>query len=78
MYYHISDNSFVKFVFISDLKEKSKRKDKIARNFTEGWIEFQSKRAAKEVASNLNNTPVGGKKRSKAHDVLWNIKYLPK
>jgi len=61
-----------------DMKEKSKRKDKLARNFTEGWIEFLSKRAAKEVASNLNNTPVGGKKRSKAHDVLWNIKYLPK
>lgn len=61
-----------------DLREKSKRKDKLARHFTEGWIEFQSKRVAKEVASNLNNTPVGGKKRSKAHDVLWNIKYLPK
>merc|ERR1712045_268697 len=61
-----------------DMKEKNKRKDKIARNFTEGWIEFLSKRAAKEVASNLNNTPVAGKKRSKAHDVLWNIKYLPK
>jgi ESF2/ABP1 family protein len=61
-----------------DLKEKNKRKDKIARNFTEGWIEFQSKRAAKEVATNLNNTPVGGKKRAKSHDVLWNIKYLPK
>jgi len=60
------------------MKEKSKRKDKLARHFTEGWIEFLSKRAAKEVASNLNNTPVGGKKRSKAHDVLWNIKYLPK
>ena len=55
---------------ISDLKEKNKRKDKIARNFTEGWIEFQSKRAAKEVATNLNNTPVGGKKRAKSHDVL--------
>merc|ERR1719510_2816297 len=61
-----------------DLKEKNKRKDKLARHFTEGWIEFLSKRVAKEVASNLNNTPVGGKKRSKAHDVLWNVKYLAK
>jgi len=61
-----------------DMKEKNKRKDKIARHFTEGWIEFLSKRTAKEVASNLNNTPVGGKKRAKSHDVLWNIKYLPK
>ena len=64
--------------FFLDMKEKAKRKDKLARHFTEGWIEFLSKRAAKEVASNLNNTLVGGKKRSKAHDVLWNIKYLPK
>lgn len=61
-----------------DAKEKSKRKDKLARNFTEGWIEFMSKRVAKDVAGNLNNTAVGGKKRSKAHDVIWNIKYLPK
>lgn len=70
--------SIVLFSDIIDMKEKSKRKDKLARHFTEGWIEFQSKRVAKEVAANLNNTPVGGKKRSKAHDVLWNIKYLPK
>ena len=71
---------FILFHFFPflDMKEKAKRKDKLARHFTEGWIEFLSKRAAKEVASNLNNTLVGGKKRSKAHDVLWNIKYLPK
>lgn len=66
------------FLIFADMKEKQKRKDKMARQFTEGWIEFQSKRSAKEVAANLNTTPVGGKKRSKAHDVLWNIKYLPK
>jgi ESF2/ABP1 family protein len=60
------------------MKEKARSKDKIARNFTEGWIEFVSKRVAKNVAENLNTTQVGGKKRSKAHDVLWNIKYLPR
>jgi len=60
-----------------DAKEKANRKDKLARNFTEGWIEFMSKRLAKEVASNLNLAHVGGKKRSKSHDVTWNIKYLP-
>ena len=46
--------------------------------FTEGWVEFMSKRLAKEVAQRVNNTPVGGNKRSKAHDALWNIKYLPR
>jgi len=60
-----------------DLKERNKRKDKLARNFTEGWVEFNSKRVAKDVASNLNLTQVGGKKRAKSHDVIWNIKYLP-
>jgi len=48
----------------------------LARNFTEGWVEFMSKKLAKQVASNLNLTQVGGKKRSKSHDVIWNIKYL--
>merc|ERR1712039_1107681 len=31
-----------------------------------------------EVAQRVNNTAVGGNKRSKAHDALWNIKYLPR
>jgi hypothetical protein len=30
----------------------------MARNFTEGWIEFLSKRNAKEVAANLNTVQV--------------------
>jgi ESF2/ABP1 family protein len=64
--------------FFSDLKEKEKSKDGIARHFIEGWVEFLSKKVAKDVAGKLNNTQVGGKKRSKAHDVLWNIKYLSK
>ena len=62
-----------------DEKEKAKSKDNRARRFTEGWVEFASKRVAKEVAHRLNNTSVGGKKRNKAaHDVIWNIKYLPR
>jgi len=51
---------------------------KLASNFTEGWIEFLSKTIAKQVAKELNSTPVGGKRRSKAHNQLWNIKYLPR
>merc|ERR1711973_655986 len=43
-----------------------------------GWIEFKSKKIAKNVAESLNSYPVGGKRRSKAHDELWNIKYLPR
>jgi len=48
------------------------------RLFTEGWVEFKSKKVAKSVADTLNRNPVGGKRRSKAHDELWNIKYLPR
>ena len=66
------------FLIYLDEREKAASKDGRARNFTEGWVEFLSKRLAKQVAENLNNTQVGGKKRSKAHGVLWNIKYLPR
>merc|ERR1711874_423099 len=52
--------------------------EKGSRNFTEGWVEFLSKSVAKQVAKELNTTPVGGKRRSKAHNQLWNIKYLPR
>uniref|UniRef100_A0A5S6QA07 Activator of basal transcription 1 n=1 Tax=Trichuris muris TaxID=70415 RepID=A0A5S6QA07_TRIMR len=43
-----------------------------------GRIYFQreDKSVAKRVALSLNNTQVGGRKRSKAFESLWNIKYL--
>merc|ERR1712226_114674 len=53
-------------------------KGKYNRVFSEGWVEFMSKKVAKSAASSLNCQPVGGKRRSKAHDQLWNIKYLPR
>ncbi|XP_001627090.2 pre-rRNA-processing protein ESF2 isoform X2 [Nematostella vectensis] len=46
--------------------------------FTEGWVEFKDKRIAKLVARSLNNTQIGGKKKSYYHDDIWNVKYLPK
>lgn len=44
--------------------------------YTEGWIEFASKRTAKRCASALNAQLVGGKKGGFYHDDLWNMKYL--
>ena len=44
--------------------------------FTEGWVEFRRKKIAKRVAVNLNNNRVGGKRRSRWYDELWQIKYL--
>ncbi|KAF9379752.1 RNA-binding ATPase activator esf2 [Podila verticillata] len=48
------------------------------QNFTEGWVEFKDKAIAKQVATSLNTTVIGGKKNSHYHDDMWNIKYLPK
>jgi len=60
---------------VSGSKSSESRKNRI---FTEGWVEFSSKRVAREVASTLNNTQVGGKRRSPWYSDLWNIKYLPR
>jgi len=46
--------------------------------FSEGWVEFRSKKDAKCVALMLNNTQVGGKKRHPWYNCIWNIKCLPK
>ncbi|KAL1115751.1 hypothetical protein AAG570_006041 [Ranatra chinensis] len=61
-------------------KDVGRRKKKVwKRLYTEGWVEFMKKRVAKEVAINLNNQPIGGKKgKNKFHDYLWSIKYLPR
>lgn len=48
------------------------------KNFTEGWIEFEDKRVAKQVAQMLNGQPMGGKRRSAYHYDLWCLKYLSK
>lgn len=55
-----------------------RQKGKYNRVFSEGWVEFMSKKVARGVAEKLNCQMVGGKRRSKAHDQIWNIKYLPR
>lgn len=44
--------------------------------FLDGWVEFLSKKDAKFVTENLNAQTMGGKKRGRWHDEVWNIKYL--
>jgi ESF2/ABP1 family protein len=44
--------------------------------FLDGWVEFLQKKDAKFVAQSLNAQTMGGKKRSRWHDEVWNIKYL--
>jgi ESF2/ABP1 family protein len=44
--------------------------------YLDGWVEFLHKKDAKFVAENLNAQTMGGKKRGRWHDEVWNIKYL--
>ncbi|SPR00104.1 RRM domain-containing protein [Plasmodiophora brassicae] len=57
-------------------RRRKKFKGSTRKNYVDGWIEFAKKRIAKQVAESLNNTQIGGKKRSKFHDDIWNIRYL--
>lgn len=46
------------------------------KSFTDGWIEFNSKKEAQIAAETLNGNIIGGKKGNFYHDDLWNMKYL--
>ncbi|KYN04433.1 PREDICTED: activator of basal transcription 1-like [Cyphomyrmex costatus] len=71
VYLQLADNE------TQSVKHKKKIK-KVIKYFTEGWVEFESKKVAKFVAETLNNTQVSTRKKSKFYDVMWNIKYLPR
>ncbi|XP_063706324.1 activator of basal transcription 1-like, partial [Culicoides brevitarsis] len=59
-------------------KKKANSTKNLAIHFTEGWVEFLSKRRAKFAAENLNNKPISTKKNSRFCDILWSMKYLPR
>jgi ESF2/ABP1 family protein len=46
------------------------------RNFSDGWVEFNSKREAQIAVQTLNTRLIGGKKGGYYHDDVWNLKYL--
>lgn len=46
------------------------------KSFTDGWVEFTSKKEAQVAAETLNGNIIGGKKGNFYHDDLWNMKYL--
>jgi len=58
--------------------ERAATKKKKSRQFSEGWIEFMDKKVAKMVASTLNTTTIGGKRKNPWYEEIWNMKYLPK
>lgn len=46
------------------------------KTYTDGWVEFTSKREAKTAVQILNGNIIGGKKGNFYHDDLWSMKYL--
>ncbi|XP_036348013.1 pre-rRNA-processing protein esf2-like [Rhagoletis pomonella] len=58
--------------------DKKKKRKRIARHFTEGWVEFESKRVAKQIVELLNNKQISTRKKSQFYDYLWSMKYLPR
>ncbi|KAG8229964.1 hypothetical protein J437_LFUL008537 [Ladona fulva] len=65
-------------VFLQPNKSGKTGTKKSAQLFSEGWVEYRRKKVAKQVAIHLNNKQLGVRKRSKFHDFIWNIKYLPR
>lgn len=57
-------------------KHKHSSKKSSRQLYTEGWIEFESKKTAKRCAEALNAQLVGGKKGGFYYDDLWNMRYL--
>jgi len=45
-------------------------------NYTEGWIEFATRRQARRCEAMLHMRRIGGKKRSHYRDDTWTLKYL--
>ncbi|XP_035233403.1 pre-rRNA-processing protein esf2-like [Stegodyphus dumicola] len=73
---HFSEFGEVRRLFLKP--EKSKKPGKPSKFFSEGWVEFASKKVAKRVAECLNGAQVGGRRHSPYYDALWSIKYLHK
>ena len=46
------------------------------RSFTDGWVEFISKKAAREACELLNGQTIGGKKGTYYRDDVWTLIYL--
>ncbi|KAF1771073.1 hypothetical protein GCK72_002898 [Caenorhabditis remanei] len=44
--------------------------------YSEGWMELKKKKIAKAIASQIDNTLIGGKGKDPVSSMLWNIRYL--
>lgn len=53
-----------------------RRRSNKRKSYSDGWVEFASKKIAKICAESLNASIVGGRKGSWYHDDILNLKYL--
>ncbi|KAE8395743.1 hypothetical protein BDV23DRAFT_144664 [Aspergillus alliaceus] len=53
-----------------------RRRSNKRKTYSDGWVEFASKKTAKICAETLNATVLGGRKGSWYHDDILNIRYL--
>ncbi|KAL4916580.1 Pre-rRNA-processing protein esf2 [Aspergillus aurantiobrunneus] len=53
-----------------------RRRSNKRKSYTDGWVEFASKKTAKICAETLNASIVGGRKGGWYHDDVWSMKYL--
>ncbi|XP_020808600.1 pre-rRNA-processing protein esf2 [Drosophila serrata] len=63
---------------LSSEKAKKNKRKRYNIHFTEGWVEFESKRVAKQIVPLLNNKQISTRKKSQFYDSLWSMKYLPR
>ncbi|PZC72148.1 hypothetical protein B5X24_HaOG211803 [Helicoverpa armigera] len=65
-------------IYLQPSAKPGEKRKRVPNQFTEGWVEFQKKKVAKMVATKLNNTKIGTRKKSRYYDMIWNIKYIPR
>lgn len=63
----------------ADEKRKQRKRNggDRGKRYIEGWVEFTDKKEAKRVVQQLNGQPLGGPRRSRLAESLWNLRYLP-
>mmetsp|Transcript_8548 Transcript_8548/g.12538 ORF Transcript_8548/g.12538 Transcript_8548/m.12538 type:complete len:334 (+) Transcript_8548:146-1147(+) len=82
----MSEFGTVTRVYLVEEDKAAKKKRKKAagggsgggKRYLEGWVEFESRKIAKQVGMSLNNTPITNYKRSVHYGDIWNVKYLRK
>ncbi|GFQ78576.1 activator of basal transcription 1 [Trichonephila clavata] len=73
---YFSDFGEVRRIFLKP--DRPPKRGKPSKFFSEGWVEFASRKVARKLADSLNNTQVGGRRNTPYFDALWSIRYLPK